>query len=145
MKTIKIEVPEGYEIDRVNSTIDNIVIKKIGKIETVEDACNELGETDEQVKILRLLEQNNIPEKEIAVQQWKVIVKALNKGWVPDFNNTDQRKYYPWFNLQGGVSLYSVSYVSQSSFVPPYFLFKDEETVRYAISQFSSVYKVAWS
>lgn len=144
MKTIKIEVPEGYEIDRVNSTIDNIVIKKIGKIETVEDACNELGETDEQVKILRLLEQNNISEKEIAVQQWKVIVKALNKGWVPDFNNTNQRKYYPWFNLKGGVSLDYV-FCDQLSFVPPSFLFKDEETVRYAISQFSSVYKVAWS
>lgn len=41
-KEVKIQVPEGYEIDREESTLDCIKFKPIKKIITYKDVCNEL-------------------------------------------------------------------------------------------------------
>ena len=41
-KELKIQAPEGYEIDREESTLDCIKFKPIKKIITYKDVCNEL-------------------------------------------------------------------------------------------------------
>ena len=40
MKELKIEVPQGYEVDKENSTFERIVFKKKQEIKTWEDLCN---------------------------------------------------------------------------------------------------------
>lgn len=41
-KELKIQVPEGYEIDKENSTFECIKFKHIKKDITYEDICNNL-------------------------------------------------------------------------------------------------------
>lgn len=45
-KEIKIQVPEGYEIDKENSTFECVKLKLINKNITYEDVCNKLFSTD---------------------------------------------------------------------------------------------------
>ena len=40
MKELKIEAPQGYEIDKENSTFERIVFKKKQEIKTWDDLCN---------------------------------------------------------------------------------------------------------
>lgn len=143
MNSVKINVPEGYEIDNEKSTLAEVFFKKIASDPTtIEECLALLGDQDDDV-----IEYNKLVKagfRSANYQAIVVIVKALNKGWSPDFNNTNQRKYYPWFNLKGGVSLSLVGYYDQYSDVPPSFLFKDEETVRYAIKHFLPFYKALY-
>lgn len=70
------------------------------RIKTIQDAINELGETDVEVVELRKLENANITSHILYRQQAVVIAKALNEVWVPDFSNLDQTKYQPWFDYR---------------------------------------------
>jgi hypothetical protein len=53
MKEVKIEIPNGYEIDQEKSTFEKIVFKPCTKVDSVEAACRALGECDKDVKELR--------------------------------------------------------------------------------------------
>lgn len=44
MKELKIEIPEGYEIDTVNSTFEKIVFKKKQQVKTWNDLCEQATE-----------------------------------------------------------------------------------------------------
>jgi hypothetical protein len=67
--------------------------KVTDRVKTFEDACAEVGEdpTDENFS------EGTVDE--IAYKKIKVIVRALNEGWKPDWNNSNQYKWYPWFYL----------------------------------------------
>ena len=66
----------------------------IEKIKTYEDALKETGRPD-------VPDMSAFPEDMrkhfTALYKMVVIVEALNEGWKPDWNNTDERKYFPWF------------------------------------------------
>lgn len=146
MKNLKINVPEGYEIDTKESTFENIVFRPIPKciterVKSVSDACDVLGEDDEEVKNLRQLETlTSPPQKLLDYQKLVVVIKALNEGWYPNFDN-DEYKYYPWFKMCGGQVLNSVSYYFSGTNVPAPTLLKSSELVRYATSQFLDLYR----
>lgn len=102
------------------------------RIKTVLDAYGELG-------ISRILE--GLTPSEQAYRDICVVVKALNGGWYPDFNNKDW-KYYPVFDMEEQV-LYNVHYYSSCAIVPTTTLFKSRELVEYAASQFKHLY-IVW-
>ena len=64
------------------------------RVKTYEDAC----------KVEPINEQNakaqGFRSDEIARRKLETIAAALNEGWKPDWNNTDQYKYYPYFYIQ---------------------------------------------
>ena len=66
----------------------------IEKIKTYEDALKETGRPD-------VPDMSAFPEDMrkhfTALYKMVVIVEALNEGWKPDWNNTDERKFFPWF------------------------------------------------
>lgn len=35
----------------------------------------------------------------VAYKKLKLIIKVINEGWEPDFQNTSQSKWYPWFRV----------------------------------------------
>lgn len=39
-----------------------------------------------------------------------VIVEALNEGWIPDWNNYDERKFHPWFYMSPSSFAFHVSF-----------------------------------
>lgn len=74
-KEIKIQIPEGYEIDKENSTFDYIKLKPIKKNITYEDICEYLfknknsfyitnfGEVDNYLCVDTAMDKNNATNK----------------------------------------------------------------------------------
>ncbi len=105
------------------------------RIKSFEDACSILGLTNAQVY------GTNDTADEIAYKKLKVIAKALNEGWVPDWNNSNQYKYYPYFNMQGGFSFNDFVYIFTLSYVGSRLCFKSSELATYMGQQFEPLYK----
>ena len=77
-----------------NNPINKSDMKITEKIKTYEDALKETGRPD-------VPDMSAFPEDMrnhfTALYKMVVIVEALNEGWKPDWNNTDERKCFPWF------------------------------------------------
>lgn len=71
----------------------------IERVKSYADACDVLGvpQLDEEA----MLSVGFRPD-EIARRKLETITAALNKGWKPNFNDTDEYKYYPWFYINPG-------------------------------------------
>lgn len=108
------------------------------RIKTFEDACSEVGEDPEDDKF-----EEGAPD-EIAFKKIKVIVRALNEGWTPDWNNNGQYKWSPWFYLNSPGFRFSFSLFSHSasySASGSRLCFKSEELATYAGKTFLSLYQ----
>src|ERR1035437_5555493 len=65
-------------------------------IKTFEDACKKLGVDPSKLPdVSGILEEFAKPI--IAAYKLMIIYKAINNGWKPNWSNSDQYKYYPWF------------------------------------------------
>jgi hypothetical protein len=105
------------------------------RIKTFADACEVLDiDPDDQW-------HESDEQDEVAYKQLKVVARALNEGWEPNYNDTNQRKWYPWFYLNApGFRLYDCNCGDSRSFVGARLVFKSEELARYAATQFQGLY-----
>lgn len=71
------------------------------RVRTYEDACEIMGVDPINEYALKRLGFN---DDEIANRKLKTIVAALNDGWSPNWANTDERKYYPYFKIEASPS-----------------------------------------
>jgi hypothetical protein len=81
---------------------------------------------------------------EIAYKKAKVITKALNEGWEPNWNDSSERKWRPWFYLEDPGFQFHDSYYAYSnsdSAGGSRLCFKSEELCNYAAQQFLDIYK----
>jgi hypothetical protein len=76
------------------------------RVKTYEDACAELGRQPYNEDALMKL---GLTRNDIAYQKMVVIVEALNEGWKPDWNNTNERKCFPWFWMSPSYFAFLVS------------------------------------
>lgn len=83
-----------------------------------------------------------------AVAKLFIIADALNGDWKPDWSNYDQRKWWPWFDLQkneesnpSGFRFDCVGYDYAYSTVGSRLCFKDRDTATYAGTQFIDLYR----
>lgn len=73
------------------------------RVKTFEDACSELGETNELVQAYRTAtfdisgNPNDISDV-VAYLKLRIISAALNEGWKPMFT-VDEKRWYPWFRF----------------------------------------------
>ena len=150
MKSIKIDIPEGFVVDEDNSSFENIVFKKkpseiTDRVKTVEDACKELGEHDSEVRTLRQLESiTSLSKRVVDSQKLIVVIKALNEGWYPNWDKDDY-KYYPYFTMHGCQVFDCVRAWIGSTFVPAPSLLKSDKLVRYIVSQFLDLYRSVYA
>lgn len=104
------------------------------RVKTFEDACEILGVDPDAV-------DNYSEPDEKAYCMLKIIARALNEGWEPDYNNESQRKWYPWFYLnEPGFRLRGCCYDFARTDVGARLVFKTEELARYAANQFQGLY-----
>lgn len=102
MKELKITPPEGYEIDKENSTFEKIVFKKVEEELTYEKIADKLFQyenyyyTDVDGKIMKTSTgwkcPNNAPTAEqlqrlLALNKLMNVAYYLNDGWEPDWDN----------------------------------------------------------
>ena len=118
------------------------------RVKTYEDACKVLG-------VEPINEQNakaqGFRSDEIARRKLETIAAALNEGWKPDWNNTDQYKYYPYFYIQenakgkgsAGLSYAYTDYAAAAAYASfgSRLCFYASRLARYASNQFTDLYE----
>ena len=113
------------------------------RIKTFDDVIRELGDDPEEFKnAISIMEEPD----EIAYVKLKLIAKALNEGWTPDWSNGEWDKWYPWFKMDDSSSAGRFSFlgaVSQDSGsgVGSRLCFKSKDLATYAGTQFLDIYK----
>lgn len=112
------------------------------RIKTFEDAC-EVAQPSENVSIL--LNYNGVDKDMIgalAFAKLTIIARALNEGWTPDWSNSNQYKWYPYFEYKAGFGFSYTRYDFwlTSTDVGSRLCFKNEELAKYAGTQFQSIY-----
>jgi hypothetical protein len=85
------EVNIGETTNKVVKNFDYKTIK------TFTDACKKLGISDKEPECLELLPE--FRKSTIAVYKLFIIHKAINNGWIPNWSNNSEYKYYPWKEL----------------------------------------------
>lgn len=147
MKTLEITQQKAAELyPSATGAFKDLLESEFGKaalslditqrVKTFEDACNIIG--IDPGKFLCPCDTKD----EAAFKKLKVIAKALNEGWQPDWTNSDQYKYYPWFNMSSGSGLAFVGYVRDysHSIVGSRLCFKSANLAKYAGTQFIDLY-----
>lgn len=110
------------------------------RIKTFEDAQRETGAPDTP-------DFNEAPEevREFfkAIYQAAVITKALVGNWKPDWNDSSQRKWFPWFRMSSGGFVFcgtAYDYSNALAGVASRLCFPTDEMAEYAGRQFTDVY-----
>ena len=123
------------------------------RVKSYADACKVLG--IEPMDEDSMKAQGFRPD-EIARRQLETITEALNEGWKPNWADTDEYKYYPYFYIEVsevqtedaasgayvGLSFALTSYAATltSAYFGSRLCFHDRETARYAGRTFTNLY-----
>jgi len=149
MKELKINVPEGYEIDKYKSTFENIVFKKKKEfpknlIDLRElygwrtdfwgnifnhNVCDEL----QSKNLFRTYEQANAS---LALAQLSQLRDVYRGGWEPDWDNKDTKKSCIVFYL-------SEIMVDCKWYENSFLSFQDDETAELFLKNFRDLIKQA--
>jgi hypothetical protein len=118
------------------------------EIKTFEDACKKLG-----------IDANNLPDvsmlpaehQQAIIAHYKLVIIAqtLNDGWKPNWNNSSEYKYYPWFKIKASKNVPSgsgLSYVDcddwcTGSGVGSRLCYQSSELAEYAGKTFKKLYE----
>jgi hypothetical protein len=146
---MKIE-KELYEIRQIYAeanTAEKQILEKLysksvlgdikNKIKSFEDACEYLSLP------ISAARQNfsTMPSDEKAYRKLKLIAKALNEGWTPDWDNDDQEKWFPWFDFRGSRFVFRlVSCNYTRSDLGSRLCFRTHELAEYAGKTFIDLY-----
>lgn len=143
MNTVKIEIPEGFLIDSVDTSSGEVKFKAkpkdFSRIKTVEDILSDNGLT--QAEFDERCAGHTQDEK--AYRIIKLLAKSLNEGWVPDWSDSSQYKYFPWFEMLGPSGFRFGDFVGwgSGSAVGARLCFKSRELAEHAGKNFTEVYK----
>ncbi len=113
----------------------------ITRVKSVQDAAKELNIN---MPVVYAREVSNTPpsigSKIGTFVDLAIVAEALNEGWVPDWPNHQQTKYYPLYEL-GATDIVFINVAEAHSvfFVP--IVYKSEELARYAGTQFLYLYR----
>lgn len=102
-------------------------------IKTYEEACKKLKQQS--------LDFTNIPAEVHSLLKLTTIIKALNAGWIPDWNKPSQYKYIIWWYWNGTAFVYSDSHDWDSNtLVGSRLCFKDRATAQYCAETFGELW-----
>lgn len=151
MKTLEISVMNAHKAYlKADGTGRELLLNLFGKetfsenlpiteyVKTFEDACH-INSTTHVEPSFDLAEDTKAV---LAYYKLIIIARALNEGWEPNWDDSNEYKYYPWFRLSG--SGFSVSYYDYSdaiTYVGSRLCFKTKELALYAGKQFEELYK----
>lgn len=159
-KELKIQVPEGYEIDQENSTFECIKFKPIKKKLTYDDIAKELFESKETfwigvgcdissdkngAKISYADADNGTSRKQVekllAINKLMNVAKYLNGKEKLDFTDTSTQKWAPRLCSNGnieccwaGTTISSLVYFKTPELLKQAIEILGEDTIRLALS-----------
>jgi hypothetical protein len=120
---------------------------KFKDIKTFEDACRERSVDPNALPDVSMLPERH-RKSMVAYFKLCIIVEAINDGWEPDYSNTDQFKYFPYFAVEAdtdrpsGFGFSDANYVSWGArtAVGSRLCFSTREMALYAAEQFKDLY-----
>jgi hypothetical protein len=144
METLKIEIPEGFTFDSFDPITKLMKLKEkpkdvMERIKTVDDILAAHGLTKAQFDT----SCESLSDDEKAYRILKMLAETLNEGWKPDWNNSNEIKYYPYFEMGGssGFRYDDCAYWRSGSAVGSRLCFKSSKLAEHAGKQFIEVYK----
>ena len=120
-----VDIPKDIK-ERITNFVDVLMLLNIDAKEFVEQT-------------------KNLPSDELAYKQLKLVAQVFNEGWVPDWTNSNEYKYVPWFKM-GSPSGVGFSYNDYdgwytTSTVGSRLCFKSADLAKHAGQLFESIYK----
>jgi len=109
------------------------------RVKSFLDACNVLDLNPKEV-----YHASDTPD-EVAFKKLKVIIKALNEGWYPNWNNESESKWINHFKMTGGFSSYGTYFSNTFTFVPSALCLKTEELAKHVFEIALNEYKEYYS
>jgi hypothetical protein len=112
------------------------------RIKCFDDVLSELNITREDFETsCKTLEPD-----EIAYRMAKMVALVFNEGWTPDWSNSNEYKYFPWFTMGSpsgvGFAYHGYGYWFTRSGVGSRLVFKSRELAEYAGKLFEQeIYK----
>lgn len=144
---IELTQPEVDEMFKASDANQTKVLNKFfkipldirSKIKSFLDACSVLNINPNTV----YSETDSISDK--AFKRLKIIVKALNEGWYPNWENENEYKWMNYFKMKGGFSYWVTDYYHTSTFVPSALCLKNKELALHLIEIALDDYKEYYS
>jgi hypothetical protein len=130
--------------------LENLLGKKVflqkitDRVKTFEDACAVLGIDPNEALVMTFSPTLSVDKIScLAYIKLIIIARALNEGWTPDWSDSSQYKYVPWFKHQSGSGLsYDVyDYWLAFTGVGSRLCFKSAELAEYAGRQFEPEFR----
>lgn len=124
----------------------NVFDQKItDRVKSFDDACREIGVTP---KSILPYDSNGADGDALSINAHAkliVIARALNEGWTPDWDDSNEAKWYPYFDMRSA-SGFGFSYANygrrcSGTSVGYRLCFKTRDLAEYAGKQFESIYK----
>ena len=115
----------------------------IDKIKTFKDAIDSLPKDDlDVVSYYEMCNAHITSKHATSYIKIVIIIKALNEGWSPNWNDSNEAKYYPWFSFVSGFGFSNSDYdcTNANADVGSRLCFKSRELSDYAGKQFQSIY-----
>ena len=109
------------------------------KVKSFLDACNILDVDPKSVY------RSSDSQTDVAFKKLKIIIKALNEGWWPNFEDDKQFKYWNYFKLKGGFSYCTTSYNATTTDVPSALLLKSNKLAVYVSEIALEEYKILYT
>jgi hypothetical protein len=73
------------------------LLKRITSFEAV---CKEVGYDSKAYEPMAGMTEDELHD--LYSRKIKLVYKVFNAGWIPDFSDKNQAKYYPWFEFKKG-------------------------------------------
>jgi len=101
MQTLKIEIPTGFEVDSFDHSSGELKLRPkkgpVTEIKSVEALLAYRGLTRETFEA----DSSQLLPHEKAFRLLTMLAETLNEGWRPDWNNSNEMKYYAYFYMGG--------------------------------------------
>jgi hypothetical protein len=114
------------------------------RVDSFESACKELG-----IKmgfVFKIITTCAILNKDVkaylAFVKLTIIIRALNEGWEPNWENYSEWKYYAWFKVSGSrLAYYDCVRTYSGTYVGSRLVFKESRLAEYAGKKFLPLYE----
>ena len=155
METLNIEKKNAQNaFKKANKEVKALLVELFGektfsekitdRVKTYEDACSVLGvsKLDGTVTVVDGCLKDD-SESIMAYCKLIIIARALNEGWTPNWEDSNEPKYYPYFKMKSGFGFSRSYFIYDGSitYVGSRLVFKTSELAIYAGQQFESIYK----
>jgi len=119
------------------------------KIKSFTEACKKLNVDPKSVEAFKTLPKE-YKKYMTAMYKLTIITQAINENKKANWNDSNEPKYFPWFQIEAndknpsgvGFSHSDFAFWRTGTFVGSRLSFRNREDCLYAIKQFESLYKI---